>query len=131
MVVLDASAAAVALIRDDPTGDRVRARLVTESLFAPDLLDVEVLSTCRRIVRSGLLDVRRAEQALADLDALHLIRTPHRLLVPRIWELRDNLSAYDAAYVALAEALDAPLVTTDARLARAPGIRCDVEVLAA
>ncbi len=131
MVVVDASVAAVALVGDDPFGDRLRARLARESLFAPDLLDIEVLSVWRRIARAGALDERRADHALADLDALHVIRAPHRLLVPRMWELRDNVSAYDAAYVALAEALDAPLVTTDARLARAPGIRCEVEVLAA
>ncbi len=84
----------------------------------------------RRRLRSGHLDARRAELALADLVELPLRRVSHRPLLGRCWELRENLTVYDAAYVALAELLDAVLVTADARLAAAPGIRCRLDVLA-
>lgn len=82
----------------------------------------------RRLAR-GTLAVDRADQAVADLADLGIQRYPHGALMPRIWELRHNLTPYDAAYVALAEALDAPLLTADARLANAPGLRCAVEVM--
>jgi len=88
-----------------------------------------VASVWRRALRAGHLDQRRAGEAVADLAALPLARATHRLLMPRVWQLRGNLSPYDAAYVALAEALDAPLLTADARLGRAPELRCVVEVL--
>ena len=129
MIVVDASVIAAALIREDFVADRLRARLVGERLSAPAVMDIEVVSTWRGLSRAGRLASRRAEVALADLAGMPLERSPHGPLMPRIWELRDNLSAYDAAYVALAEALDTILLTGDARLARAPRIHCDVELL--
>ena len=129
MLVVDASVVATALGDDGPDGDRVRARLLGERLAAPELLDLEVASVLRGQLRAGSLDVRRAELALDDLAALPLQRAPHHALLSRCWELRDNLTIYDAAYVALAEALDADLLTGDRRLAKAPGPRCRIEVL--
>ena len=129
MIVVDASVIAAALIREDFVADRLRARLVGERLSAPAVMDIEVVSTWRGLSRAGRVPARRAEVALADLGGMPLERSPHGPLMPRIWELRDNLSAYDAAYVALAEALDTVLLTGDARLARAPAIHCDVELL--
>lgn len=129
MIVVDASVLAPALADDDDDGNRARKRLRGEQLAAPELVDLEVVSTLRRAARSGRLDERRSAQALADLVALPLRRVPHLRLLPRVWELRDNLTAYDAAYVALAEALSALLLTADGPLARATGVRCDVEIL--
>jgi predicted nucleic acid-binding protein len=129
VIVVDASVLAPALADDGDDGDRVRGRLRGERMTAPELVDLEVVSTLRRAARAGQLDERRSAQALADLSVLPLQRVPHLRLLPRVWELRDNLTAYDAAYVALAEALNAPLLTADGPLARAPGVRCAVEVL--
>ncbi len=130
MIVIDASVLAPALADDGADGDRVRERLRGEQLVAPELVDLEVLSTLRRAARGGQLDERRSGQALDDLVALPLRRVSHQAFLPRVWELRDNLTAYDAAYVALAEALDALLVTADGAMKKANGIRCEVEVLA-
>ena len=106
MIVVDASVLATALGDDGPDGDLARARLRGERLSAPELVDLEVASVLRRQVRGGEVDIRRAALALADLAALPLRRAPHRRLLARCWELRDNLTVYDASYVALAEALD-------------------------
>lgn len=130
MIVVDASVLAPALADDGVDGDRVRERLRGEQLTAPELIDLEVVSTIRRAARAGRLDDRRSRQVLTDLAALPLRRVPHLPLLARIWELRDNLTAYDAAYVALAEALDALLLTADGPMGRASGVRCEVEVLA-
>ena len=129
MIVVDASVLAPALADDDADGDRVRLRLRGEQLVAPELVDLEVLSTLRRAVRAGRLDERRSGQALDDLAALPLRRVPHLPLLARAWELRDNLTAYDAAYVALAESLRALLLTADGGIEKASGVRCEVEVL--
>lgn len=129
MIVVDASVLAPALADDGDDGDRVRGRLRGEQLVAPELVDLEVLSTLRRAARAGRLDQRRSSQALEDLAALPLRRVSHQSLLPRVWELRDNLTAYDAAYVALAEALDALLLTADGGIGKANGVRCEVEVL--
>ena len=129
MIVADASVLATALGDDGPDGDRARARLRGERLSAPELVDLEVASVLRRQVQGGEADIRRAALALADLAALPLQRAPHRLLLARCWELRDNLTVYDASYVALAEALDVTLLTGDGRLACATGPRCRVEML--
>jgi predicted nucleic acid-binding protein len=126
VIVVDASIVASALADDGTDGERVRERLAGEQLFAPELLDLEVVSVWRRAARSGRLPERRANQALDDLVALPLARSPHQPLVDRVWELRDNLTAYDAAYVALAEALDSPLLTADEPLSRASGTRCEI-----
>ena len=129
MIVVDASVLATSLGDDGLDGDRARARLRGERLTAPELVDLEVVSVWRRQVRAGAMDDRRAALALADLGTLPLRRTPHRPLLARCWELRGNLTIYDAAYVAVAEALGVPLLTGDARLARATGPTCNIEVL--
>lgn len=129
MIVVDASVLAPALADDGADGDRARSRLLGERLVAPSLIDLEVLSVVRRATRVGRLDDRRARHALDDLAAIPLRRAPHLPLMRRAWELRDNLTAYDAAYVALAEALGADLLTADARLVGVPGVHCDVVVI--
>lgn len=129
MLVVDAGVLAPALADDGVSGDAARARLSGQALVAPELIDLETLSVIRRQLCVGALDARRAELARCDLVELPLHRAPHAPLLARCWELRKNLTVYDAAYVALAELLDVVLVTADARLAGAPGTRCDVEVL--
>ena len=129
MLAVDASVLAVVLADDGHDGDQARARLRGERLTAPELVDLEVTSVWRRQMRDGAMDARRAALALADLTALPLRRAPHRALLARCWELRDNLTIYDASYVALAEALEVTLLTGDARLVRATGPRCHIEVL--
>ncbi|HWC33800.1 MAG TPA: type II toxin-antitoxin system VapC family toxin [Mycobacteriales bacterium] len=129
MIVVDASVLATALGDDGTDGDRARARLRGELLAAPYLIDLEVGSVWRRLVAAGSMDLRRAGLALLDLSELPIRRARHIDLLPRCWELRSNLSVYDAAYIALAEALDTTMLTADARLKNAPGPRCDIEVL--
>jgi predicted nucleic acid-binding protein len=129
VIVVDASVLAPALADDGSDGDRARGRLRGERLAAPELIDLELASVLRRAQASGDIDERRAVLALTDLAALPLDRAPHLPLLARVWELRENVTAYDAAYVALAEVLRATLVTADARLSRAPGIRCPVDLL--
>lgn len=129
MVVVDASVVVVALADDGPDGDIARSRLRGESLAAPELLDLEVVSVLRRQHARGAVDERRARLALADLKDLPVERAPHGALVERCWELRDNITPYDAAYVALAELLGASLLTADARLAGATGLRCAIELI--
>jgi predicted nucleic acid-binding protein len=129
VIVADASVLAVALADDGPDGDQARARLRGERVALPELADLEVASVLRRQLAAGALDARRASLALDDLAALPARRAPHRPLLPRCWELRDNLTIYDAAYVALAEAMRATLLTADRRLAKAPGPRCPIEIL--
>jgi predicted nucleic acid-binding protein len=129
VIVVDASILATGLADDGSDGDRVRARLRSERLAAPHIVDLEVTSVWRRLVVAGALDERRAALALADLRSLRLERSDHRPLLARCWELRHNLTVYDAAYVALAELAGSTLLTGDARLANAPGVRCDVELM--
>ena len=129
MLVVDASVLAVALADDGRDGDAARARLRGEELAAPELIDLEVTSVFRGRVAGGHLDPRRAQLGLVDLMDLPLHRANHRPLLARCWELSLNLTIYDAAYVSLAEALAAVLLTADARLGRATGPRCQVEVL--
>jgi predicted nucleic acid-binding protein len=130
VVVVDASVIAPALSVDEPVlVDHLRARLGRERLVAPALIDLEVASAWRGQIRAGRLSAGRAEAALSDLAGLPLERAPHGPLMGRIWALRDNLTVYDASYVALAESLDTILLTGDERLARAPGIECEVELL--
>lgn len=129
VIVVDASVLAPALADDALDGDTSRACLRGETLAAPALIDLEVVSVWRRQIVAGLLDERRADLAVTDLQALAVQRVPHQQLLLRCWELRHNLTPYDAAYVALAEVLDAVLVTGDRRLSRSPGLRCQIEVL--
>lgn len=131
MIVVDASVIAPALADDDADGERARSRLQRERLTAPEVLDLEVVSVIRKALLSGALNRRRAGLALADLIDLDLERVSHRRMLARIWELRQNLTPYDAAYVALAETIDATLVTADRRLSLAPGLRCTIEYLGA
>lgn len=116
---------------DDADGVAVRDRLRGADLRAPELLDLEVLSVIRRLLAADLVIAARADQAVVDLIDLPVDRAPHGPLVGRCWELREDLTPYDAASVALAEALDLTLLTGDARLARAARPTCQVEVLSA
>jgi predicted nucleic acid-binding protein len=129
LIVVDASVLAPALSWDTAEAGALRQRLRGQRVFAPELIDVEVTSYIRRAHRAGVLGLQRTIQALGDLATLPLSRVSHTPLLSRIWDLRDNLTPCDAAYVALAEALDAPLLTGDARLARAPGVRCEIQLL--
>ena len=130
MIVVDASALLEFLLQT-PIGIRVEERLFRDDdeLHAPHLMDVEVLKRLRRLVRTGEASSSRAAGAIADLIDLHLHRHPHVDLLARAWKLRDNVSAYDAAYIALAEALDAPLVTCDNPLAASPGHAARIEAI--
>jgi predicted nucleic acid-binding protein len=129
VIVLDVSAV-VELVLGSPRGATVHARIQHpgESLHAPHLLDVEVASVLRRYQLSGELSAEAGREALADLAGLDIARYPHDLLLPRVWELRTSVTAYDAVYLALAELLEAPLLTLDRRLARARGHGARVEV---
>ncbi|MEA2421015.1 MAG: hypothetical protein QOF55_114 [Thermoleophilaceae bacterium] len=135
MLVIDASALADLLLDLPPAGEVARHLHEYEyALAAPHVLDLEVLSALRRAVASAQTSAGRADEAVDDLLDLSLERYPHHLLTPRIWELRTNFSPYDAAYLALAEALTdegSALLTTDARFARAARRHSDVEVLLA
>jgi predicted nucleic acid-binding protein len=130
VIVVDASVLAVALIDDADEGTRTRLRLETEdAICAPEIIDLEVASAWRRDLQAGRLTEDRTQQALDDLAAMDLVRMSHRPLMVRIWELRHNLTPYDAAYVALAESLGVTLLTADGRSTRAPSLRCEVELL--
>jgi predicted nucleic acid-binding protein len=107
----------------------VRERITDEQLAAPELLDVEVVSAFRRLCAAGKLAAERAGAAMTDLDVLRVQSVPHRPLLARCWELRENVTVYDAVYIALAEILDVPLLTADRRLANAPGTRCAFELV--
>jgi len=130
LIVIDASAA-LELLLASPTGGRVAERAFgqAESMCAPHLIDLEVAQVLRRYTLSGDMEPSRAAEALQDFLDLSIERYPHDLFLTRIWQMRHNLTAYDAAYVALAEALGAVLLTTDARLAAAPGHDAQVEVV--
>ena len=125
MIVVDASVAVAALLKH---GD-ARQMLGENRLAAPHLVDAEVVQTLRKLVLRGQLALDDAEQAVDRWAELGIERFPIVGLVSRIWTLRDDVSAYDAAYVALAEALDCPLLTADARLAAAPGPHCPITVV--
>lgn len=130
MIVVDASAVIETLLRT-PNAEAVEKRLFepSQTLHAPHLLDVEVAQALRRYAGNGEIDDERGRAALADLADFPLRRYPHDFLLPRVWDLRRNLTAYDAVYVALAEALDAPLLTCDRRLATAPGHQARIELV--
>ena len=127
--VLDASVV-VELVLGTRIGARIRERLHDPriSLHGPELLDLEVLNVLRRYVRAGTVAADRAEAGVRRLEELDLQRHRHGPMLPRIWLWRANLTAYDAAYVALAEVVDCPLLTTDARLSKAPGLPVPVEL---
>ena len=127
--MLDASAVLEVLLRTAAAA-KIEGRIFApgETLHAPHVLDLEVCQVLRRYCAAGELDQERGRQALADLADLPIFRYAHAVFLPRIWELRENVTAYDAAYLALAEVLPAPLLTRDRRLASAPGHRAAVEV---
>ena len=130
MIILDASAAIEWLLRTQ-TGIKIDKRIFSPQvpLHAPHLLDVEVAQVLRRYVRDKTITAQRGQEALEDLGDLPVNRYPHDFLIPRVWELRATLTAYDAIYVALAELLDAPLLTCDGRIASAPGHHANVDVI--
>ena len=130
MIVLDASAVLEVLLRT-PAATTVEKHLFDpkQTFHVPHLIDVEVAQVLRRYAISGEADPERCHMALADLAGLPLTRYPHDFLLPRVWELRNNLTAYDAVYVALAETLDAPLLTRDQRLSNAPGHHARIELV--
>lgn len=128
--MLDASAV-LELLLGTSSGRRLAGRIGprTISLYAPHLVDIEVTQAIRRHVLAGAISAERGRLALQHLAELDLERYPHTPLLPRIWALRENLTAYDATYVALAEVLEATLLTSDQRLAAAPGNLADVELI--
>jgi predicted nucleic acid-binding protein len=128
LIIPDASFLVMMLGDDGTEGTRARDRARGEELAAPHLVDLEVTSVLRRAAATGSMTAQRARQALQDLADLDVERVAHTTLLPRIWELRDNYTAYDACYVALAELFRAPLLTYDARMADGPGARCSFEV---
>jgi predicted nucleic acid-binding protein len=129
MIVLDASAMVDWLLQT-PSGQRIEQRIYArnETLHSVHLLDVEFTQVLRRLVRERTLIPTRAEEAMEDLMALRITRYAPVLLLSRIWQLRNNMTAYDAAYIALAEELKAPLITRDQKIAAAPGHAAAVEV---
>jgi predicted nucleic acid-binding protein len=130
VIVVDASALVEYLLRM-PAADAVEARLFQagETLHAPHLIDIEVAHAFRRLAATGQAEPARCREALDDLSDLRLVRHPHQILLPRVWELRNKLTAHDAVYVALAEVLDARLVTRDRRIAAAPGHHAQVDLV--
>lgn len=129
MIVLDASAAIDWLLRT-PAGLKIGQRIYSRpvSVHVPHVLDLEVAQVLRGFVGKGSLSAERAEAALQDLTDARFTRYPHWQLLPRIWELRHNLTAYDAAYVALAELLAVPLITRDRKVSSAPGHGAQIEI---
>ncbi len=130
MIVLDASAA-IEFLLATAVGQRIAERISVreETLHAPHLIDLEVIQVLRRYVQQKQLEENRAGDAIEDFLALDLERYPHDLLLPRVWELRYNVTAYDAAYLALAESLGALLLTCDASFRNVPNTSAQVEVL--
>ena len=129
MIVLDASAAVDWLLQT-PHGKQIEQRIYLrqESLHAPHLIDLEVAQVLRRLVSEGVVSAQRAEQAVEDLLDLRVTRYPYFALLPRVWQYRHKLSAYDAAYVVLTDVLGGTLITRDRRLAAAAGRKSKVEV---
>ena len=129
MIVLDASAAVDWLLQTS-SGKRIEKRIYapSESLHAPHLLDLEVTQVLRRLTQQGTVSGTRADEAVRDLLDLRVTRYPHLVLLPRIWQLRHNFSAYGAAYVVLSEKLGAPLITRDRRLASTSGHGATIEL---
>lgn len=129
MLVVDASVLALAIVDAGTDGAAIRTRLRGETIAGPDLLRIEVLAVIRKQLIAGSLSTTQAAAAVDDLLDLPVSVFPSASLLRRAWALRDNVTAYDACYVALAEALDCPLLTADNRLANAPGTPCAVELV--
>ena len=128
MIVVDASVLAPVILDHGPDGTRMRARLRGERIAAPDLAKVEAASVIRKHLASGAVDHDRASAAIEDLIELPLLLFPTAPFLRRAWALRENVTPYDACYVALAETLACTMLTADGRLARAPGLQCPVEL---
>ena len=130
MIVLDASALVEVILRT-PIGSAIEQRIISsaETLHAPHLIDIETTHVLRRYVAKGSIDAKRGREAIDDVASLSLRRYGHAGLLPRVWEMRNNLTAYDAVYVALAQVLNAPLLTCDRRLAAAVGHRAQIETM--
>ena len=128
MIVVDASVAVTAVGAVGERSDRALRRISLEPALAPHVFDLEVVSAFRRMYRHGEISEAAARRGLRHLARVGIRRVDHTPLIARCWELRDNLTPYDASYVALAEQISATLLTSDARLSRAPGIECDVEL---
>ncbi|WP_030160787.1 type II toxin-antitoxin system VapC family toxin [Glycomyces sp. NRRL B-16210] len=126
MIVLDNSALIEYLTEDSELGRRVRQLLIGQEIAVPHSIDLECVSVLRRLVRHGQLDVDRATAALELFRQMALRRYDHVSLLPRIWELRGNMTSYDAAFAALAEQLGASLLTVDKKFDKTPGLRCQV-----
>jgi predicted nucleic acid-binding protein len=129
LIVVDASVLINALGDDGVDGQLARRRLIGERLAAPELIDLELAAALRRLCGANRYSSQRASQALSDLHDLRLDRVPHRDLIGRCWELRKNVTIYDASYIAVAELFDVHFVTADARLAKVPGAKCKIEIL--
>jgi predicted nucleic acid-binding protein len=130
VAVVDASVLVVFYVSDDPRRDQVVERLTTgDALYAPAHLDAEVVSALRGLARVSVTVERVAPSALRHLAGVPIRRMPLAPLLDRVWELRANVTAYDAAYVALAEQLDAPMITCDTKLAAASSTRCFFDVI--
>lgn len=130
MIVVDASVLVNVLGDDGDDGRRARDRLAAHRLAAPELIDLEVAAVFRKFCAAKRFDAHRATQALHDLCDLRMDRISHRHLIGRCWELRNNVTIYDASYIAVAELFDATLVTADLRLAKVHGAKCKIELLA-
>jgi predicted nucleic acid-binding protein len=130
VIVLDASALVEVILRT-PTGGAVERRMFAsaETLHAPHLIDIETTQVLRRYVANGTIDAKRGSESIHDIGTLSLLRYGHAGLLPRVWEMRNNLSAHDAVYVALAQVLNATLLTCDRRLASAAGHRVRIETM--
>ncbi len=129
MIVVDASVVVSALVGADGEGPDLVRRIMGEQALAPHLLDIEVAHALRSMSRRGDISSSGALRGLQNLAALRILRVEHSVLLERCWALRQNFSVYDASYVALAEYTSATLLTGDARLARAPGVECEVELI--
>jgi predicted nucleic acid-binding protein len=130
MIVIDSSAIIEVLLQTR-AASRIEPRIFAsgETLHAPQLIDLEVAQVLRRYCTSGELNPNRGREAVADFSDFPITRYPHDIFLPRIWELRQNLTAYDAIYVALAEILSVPLLTRDKRLSSAPGHSAMIELI--
>ena len=126
MLVVDTSAVLAALASRPPEPTLLQRLADDGDLQAPHLIDIEILNALRGLVRSGQLSQDRAQDVRSDVEDLAITRYGHQPLADRVWALRHNLTAYDAAFVALADALEVPLVTCDARLANAPGVTAEL-----
>lgn len=129
MIVVDASALTEVLLRGSDAQAIERRLVSARTIHGPHLLDLEVTQVLRRYAAAGRATPARCRQVLDDLGAMGLRRHPHDFVLPRVWELRHNLTSYDAVYIALAEYLDAPLLTRDRRMASAAGHRARIELV--